>query len=114
MNADRPNSLYPTVALLCAAFLTVLVLYAVLRDPNAPQVSLAPGPGAVPLPDAPVSTTTAGERVPRPGDRATGTVAGEGVKTAPPPLRPARPLEDSGAAPSAHGDPTPDRAQPKN
>ena len=102
MNTDRPNTLWASVALLLAAFFAVLVVYAVTRDPNAPQVSLAPGPGAVPLPDAPVSTTTTGERVPSPGDRATGTVAGEDVKTAPPPVRPARPLEDDGAGPLPH------------
>jgi hypothetical protein len=92
VNTDRPNIIWTSVALLLAAFFAVLVVYAVMRDPNAPQSSLAPGPGAVPLPDAPVSTTTTGERVPPPGDRATGTVAGEDVKTAPPPVRPARPL----------------------
>jgi len=48
-------------------------------------------PGAAPLPDSPALTTT-GERVPLPGDRATGTVIGPDVKTAPPPLRPARPI----------------------
>jgi hypothetical protein len=108
---ERPvKPFWAGVVLLLAAFIVGLVLYAVLHDPNAPQTVLAPAPGGVPLPDSPTSTTT-GQRVPLPGDRASGTIAGPDVKTAPPPLKPARPLEDGGAAPSAPGNqPPPGRA----
>ena len=68
-----------------------MVFYALLHDPNAQNTARTPGPGAVPLPDGPALTTT-GERVPLPGDRATGTVIGPDVKSAPPPLKPARPI----------------------
>jgi hypothetical protein len=68
-----------------------MVLYAVFHDPNAQRTSHAPGPGAAPLPDSPALTPTS-PSVPPPGDRATGTVIGPDVKTAPAPLRPARPV----------------------
>jgi hypothetical protein len=78
--------------LLMVACVIGVVLYAVFHDPNAQRTSLAPGPGAAPLPDSPALTPT-DQHVPPPGDRATGTVIGPDVKTAPPPLRPARPVE---------------------
>jgi hypothetical protein len=68
-----------------------MVFYALVHDPNAQRAARAPSPGAVPLPDSPALTTT-DERVPLPGDRATGTVIGPDVKAAPPPLRPVRPI----------------------
>jgi hypothetical protein len=114
VQTERPvNPFWARVVLLLAAFIVGLVLYAVLRDPNAPQTALAPGPGAVPLPDSPTSTTTS-QRVPLPGDRASGTIAGPDVKTAPPPLKPARPLEDGSAAPSTPGNQPPPGRAPAN
>jgi hypothetical protein len=76
------------------------VFYAIFVHDHdaAPRAARAPAPGAVPLPDGP--STTTGQRAPLPGDRATGTVIGPDVKTAPPPLTPARPITpDAGAAP---------------
>src|SRR4051794_32813668 len=94
VEADRPvNPFWARIVLLIAACIVGLVFYAVVRDPSAPRTALAPGPGAVPLPENPTSTTTTGQRVPLPGDHASGTVAGPDVKTVPPPLKPARPLE---------------------
>jgi hypothetical protein len=78
--------------LLMVACVIGVVLYAVFHDPNAQRTSLAPGPGAAPLPDSSALTPT-DQHVPPAGDRATGTVIGPDVKTAPPPLRPARPVE---------------------
>jgi hypothetical protein len=69
-----------------------MVFYAVLHNPNAQRTSLAPGPGAALLPDSPALRPN-DNKVPPPGDRATGTVIGPDVKTAPPPLWPARPVE---------------------
>ena len=90
--------------------IVALVFYALLHDPTAQRASLAPAPGAAALlPDSPASTTT-GQGVPLPGDRATGTVAGPDVKTAPPPMMPARPvIQHSGAAPSTPINRTPGR-----
>jgi hypothetical protein len=77
--------------LLIVGCIISMVLYAVFHDPNAQRTSHAPGPGAALLPDSPALTPTS-PRVPPPGDRATGTVIGPDVKTAPPPLWPARPV----------------------
>jgi hypothetical protein len=79
------------VVVLCAG-LVALVLYAVNRY-GQPQVATVPPP-PIPIPDSPTSTTTPGT-VPAPGDRATGTVGGPAAKTAPPPIRPARPVVQS-------------------
>jgi hypothetical protein len=79
--------------LLMVGCIVGMVLYAVFHDPNVQHVSHVPGPGAAPLPDSPALTPTS-PRVPPPGDRATGTVIGPDVKTAPPPLWPARPVTE--------------------
>jgi hypothetical protein len=64
------NPLWARVVFVIWALVLVLVFYAILRDPNAPRNALAPAPGAVPLPDAPTSTNTTGQRVPLPGGTA--------------------------------------------
>jgi hypothetical protein len=116
VEAGRPvNPFWARIVLLIAACIVGLVFYAVVRDPSAQRTALAPGPGAVPLPESTTSTTTTGQRVPLPGDRASGTVAGPDVKTAPPPLKPAWPLEDGGAPLAAPGNqPPPGRAPAEN
>jgi hypothetical protein len=92
---ERVSPVRRGLFVLMVACIVGMVFYALFHDPSAQRTARAPGPGAVPLPDNPALTTN-GERVPLPGDRATGTVIGPDVKTAPPPLRPDRPIiEDS-------------------
>ncbi len=109
MRKARSGSLWGGLFVLMVGCIVALVFYALLHDPTAQRASLAPAPGAALLPDSPASTTT-GQGVPLPGDRATGTVAGPDVKTAPPPMMPAGPvIQHSGAAPSAPINRTPGR-----
>ena len=84
MHSERVSPVWRGLLALMVGCVIGMVFYALLHDPNAQHTARAPGP-------SPALTTT-GERVPLPGDRATGTVIGPDVKTAPPPLRPARPI----------------------
>jgi len=84
MHSERVSPVWRGLLALMVGCVIGMVFYALLHDPNAQHTARAPGPGAAPLPDSPALTTT-GERVPLPGDRATGTVIGPDVKTAPPP-----------------------------
>src|SRR3979409_1645376 len=91
MHSERVSPVWRGLLSLMVGCVIGMVFYALLHDPNAQYTARAPRPGAPPVPDSPDLTTT-GERVPLPGARATGTVIGPDVKTAPPPLRPARPI----------------------
>jgi hypothetical protein len=115
MPKERVSSVSIVLVSLLVATLVGLVFYTLVRDPYAPPRARAPGPGAVPLPDSPATSTTTGQGVPPPGDRASGTIPRSGPAVAPPPLRPARPIIEE-AAPSASprsSDQPPAENQPK-